>query len=182
MVYKFLLTGDRFMPEVHLKQPGFTYSAFGPYTKNKQRIQQLKITGDTKYIYKNELDKACFQHDLAYGDFKDLARRTAQDNVLRDKAFNVAKNAKYDEYQRGLASIVYNFFDKKQRQWYCYAKNQPLTEELHKSTTRKFKRGRVDSSFKGNICVVDLADMQLISKFNKVIRFLLCVIDIFILN
>ena len=68
---------------------------------------------DTSYIYKNELDKACFQHDTAYGDFKDLAKRTASDKILRDKAFNIAKNPKYDWYQRGLASMVYKFFDKK---------------------------------------------------------------------
>ena len=77
------------MPEMHLKQPGFTYSACGPFTKNKERIQKFKETGDTSYIYKNELDKACFQHDMAYGDFKDLPRRTASDKVLRDKAFNM---------------------------------------------------------------------------------------------
>ena len=73
---KFLLVGDKFMPELHLKQPGFTYSACGPFTKNKDRIQKSKEMGDTSYIYKNELDKACFQHDMAYGDFKDLAKRT----------------------------------------------------------------------------------------------------------
>ena len=86
------------MSEMHLKQPGFTYSACGPFTKNIERIQKFKETGDTNYIYKNELDKACFQHDMAYGDFKDLARRTASDKVLRDKAFNIAKNPKYDGY------------------------------------------------------------------------------------
>ena len=74
------------MSQMHLKQPGFTYSACGPLTKNKERIQKLKETGDTSYIYKNELDKVCFWHDMAYGDFKDLARRTASDKVLRDKA------------------------------------------------------------------------------------------------
>ena len=68
-----LLAGDKFMPEMHLKQPGFTYSACGPFTKNKKRIQKFKETVDLRYIYKNELDKACFQHDVAYGDFKDLA-------------------------------------------------------------------------------------------------------------
>ena len=57
--------------------------------------------------------KTCFQHDMAYGDFKDLNRRAAADKVLRDKAFNIAKDRKYDGYQRGLASIVYKFFDKK---------------------------------------------------------------------
>ena len=106
IVNKFLLAGDKFMHKMHLKQIGFTYSACGPFTKNKGRIQKFKETGDTKYIYKNELNKACFQHDMAYGDFKDLAKRTASDKVLRDKAFNIAKNPKYDGYQRGLASMV----------------------------------------------------------------------------
>ena len=73
----------------------------------------FKETGDTKYIYKNELDKTCFKHCMAYGDFKDLAKRTASDKVLIDKAFNIAKNPEYDGYQRGLASMVYKFFDKK---------------------------------------------------------------------
>ena len=74
------------MPEMHLKQPGFTHSACGPVAKNKERIQKFKDTEDTNYIYKNELDKACFQHDMAFVDFKDVARRTASDKVLRDKA------------------------------------------------------------------------------------------------
>ena len=106
IVNKFLLAGDKFMPEMHLKQPGVTYSACGPFTKNKETIQIFKETGDTSYIYKNELDKACFQHDMAYGDFKDIARRTASDNILRDKAFNIAKYPKYDGYQRELAPMV----------------------------------------------------------------------------
>ena len=96
MLNKFLLAGDKFMPEMHLKQSGFTYSACGPFTKNKERNQKFKKkTGTSRYIYKKELDKACFQHDLAYGDFKDLAKRTASDKVLRDKAFNIAKNTKH---------------------------------------------------------------------------------------
>ena len=114
IVNKFSLASNKFMPEMHLIQPGFTYSVCGPLTKNKERIQKFKETGDTCYIYKNELDKACFQHDMAYGDFKDLERRTASDKVLRDKA-NIAKNPKYDGHQRGLASVVYNFFDKKSK-------------------------------------------------------------------
>ena len=117
IVNKFLLAGGKFMPEMHLKEPGFTYSASGPFTKNKEGIQKFKETWDTNCIYKNELDKACFQHDMAYCDFKDLARRTASDKVLRDKAFNIAKNPRYDGYQRGLASIVYKFFDKNKRKW-----------------------------------------------------------------
>ena len=86
------------MPEMHLKQPKFTYCACGPFTKNKERIQKFTETGDTRYIYiyRNELDKVCFQHDKAYGDFKDLARATASDKVLRDKAFNIAKNSKHN--------------------------------------------------------------------------------------
>ena len=79
------------MPEMHLKQPG-------TFTKNKERIQKFKETGNTDYIYKNELDKACFQLDMAYRDFKVLARRTFSDEILRDKAFNTAKNPKYDGY------------------------------------------------------------------------------------
>ena len=97
---------------MHLKQPGFTYSACGPFTKNKERVQKFRETGDSRCIYRNELDKACFHYDMAYGDFKDLAKRIAPDKVLRDKVFNVAKNPKYDVYQRGLASMVYKFFDK----------------------------------------------------------------------
>ena len=79
------------MLEIYLKQLGFMYSACGYFTKNKERIQKFTETGDTDYIYKNELDKACFQHDMAYRDFKDLAQRTGSDKVLRDKAFNIAK-------------------------------------------------------------------------------------------
>ena len=113
IINKFLLAGDKFMPEIHLKQPEFTYSACGESTKRKERIQKFKQTGDSRYIYRKELDKACFQHDMAYGDFKDLAKRAAADKVLKNKAFNVAKYRKYDRYQRGLAYIVYTFFNKK---------------------------------------------------------------------
>ena len=143
IVNKFLLAGDKFMPEIHLKQPGFTCSACGLFTKNKERIQTFKETGDTSYIYKNELDKTCFQHDMVYGDFKDLKRRTASDKVLRDKALNIAKNPKYDGYQRGLAPIVYKVFDKKSK---CSGVNIPLefneqlATELHKPIIRNLKK------------------------------------------
>ena len=113
IINEFLLAGDKFMPEMHIKQPGFTYRPCGPFTKNKERIQKFKQTGDSRYNYKNELEKACFQHGMAYGDFKDLAKRTGADKVLRDKAFNIAKDPEYDGYQRGLASMVHKFFDKK---------------------------------------------------------------------
>ena len=95
------------MPEMHLRQPGFTYIACVPFTKNKERISEFKETGDSRYIHQNKLDKACFQHDIVYGDFKDLNRRTAAHKVLRDKALDIAKNPKYDGYQRRLASMVY---------------------------------------------------------------------------
>ena len=113
IVNKFLLIGDKFMPEVHLRQPGSTYSACGPFTRNKERTEKIMQTGNTDFIFRNELDKACFQHDMAYGESKDLAKRTQSDKVLRDKAFKIASDPKYDGYQRGLASMVYKFFDKK---------------------------------------------------------------------
>ena len=181
IVNKFLLVGDKFMPEMHLRQPGFTYSACGPFTKNKERIQKLKETGDTTYINKNELDKACFQHDMAYVDFKDLPKRTYADKVLRDKVFKIESDQKYDEYQGGLASMVYKFFEKKSQgsRLATNKENIQLADELHKPIIRKFKKRKVHSSFRDNIWGVDLADMQLLSKFNKGFRFLLCVIDIF---
>ena len=113
IINKFLLVGDKFMPEMHLKQPGFTYSACDPLAKNKEGIEKFMQTGNADFIYKNELDKACFQHDKAYGKSKDLAKRTQSDKVLRDKAFKIASDPKYDGYQRGLASMVYKIFDKK---------------------------------------------------------------------
>ena len=113
VINKLLLAGDKFMPEMHLRPPRFVYSACGPFTRHKERIKEFKRTGDTRYIYRNKLDKACFQHDSAYADHKDLINRTKSDKVLRDKAYNIASNPEYDVYQRGLASMVYKFFDKK---------------------------------------------------------------------
>ena len=183
------------MSIMHLKQPEFTYSACGPFTKNKERIQTFKETRDTNYIYKNELDS--FQHDMAHGDVKDLARRTASDKVLRDKAFNITKSPKYHGYQRGITSMVYRYFHKRSALLTdkslagsgvnMHANNKPpldlatqkLPEELHKPIIRKFKKRTVYSEFKDNIWGADLANVQLISKFNKGFRFLLCVIGIF---
>ena len=87
---------------MNLKQPRFMYSACGPFTKNKERITKFKEIGDSRHIYQNKLDKACFQHDMDYGDFKDLNRRTTSDEVLLDKAFDIAKNPKC-----GVTSMVY---------------------------------------------------------------------------
>ena len=192
-INKLLLAGDKFVPEIHLRQPQFTYSACGPFTKHEQRIQKFRETGDTNYIYKNELDKACFIHDAAYSDSKDLTKRTVADKILKNKAFDIAKEPKYDGYQRGLASMVYKFFDSKvasldKKSVGSGAKrvntkitpqNEQLAEELHKPIIRKFKKRKVYSRFKDNIWGDDLADMQLLSKYNKGIRFLLCAIDIF---
>ena len=76
IVNRFFLVGDKFMTEIHLKQPVFTYSACGPFIKNKERIEKFIQTGNTDFIYRNDLDKACFQHDMAYGKSKDLTKRT----------------------------------------------------------------------------------------------------------
>ena len=140
-VNKFLLAGDTLMPEIHLKQPGFTYSACGPFTKNKERIRKFMQTGATDFIYKNELDKACFQHDMAYGISKDLTKETQSDNVLRGKAFKIARDPKYDGYQRGIASMVYRFFHKKSSGSGADAEpNYELANERHRQVIRKFKR------------------------------------------
>ena len=132
IVNKFLLAGDKFMPEMHLKQPGFTYSACGPFTKNKERIEKFMQTGNTDFIYKNELDKACFEHDMLYGKSKDLARRTKSDKDLRDKVFKIASDSKCDGYQRGLASMVYKFFDKRSSGSGITESNYQLADEFHK--------------------------------------------------
>ena len=110
IVNKFLLAGDKFMPQLHLKQSGFSYRTCGPFTRTKERTENFMQTGNTYFIYRNELDKACFQHDMAYGKSKDLAKRTQSDKVLRDKAFKIASDPKYDGYQRELASMIYKLF------------------------------------------------------------------------
>ena len=142
-VNKSLFAGVKFMPEMHLKQPGFTYSACEPFTKNEGIIQKFKERGHTSYIYKNKLDKACFQHDMTYGDFKDLVKRATSDKVLRDKTFHIAKNHKYDKYQRELASMVYKFFDNK-------SKGNEITDKI-----------------KQNQHPLDLAPHQLAKKLHK---------------
>ena len=174
IVNKFLLAGDKFMPEMDLRQPEFMYSACGRFDKNKERIQKFKETGGSRYIYQNKLDKTWFQHDMAYGDFRDLPSRTASDKVLRNKAFKTAKNLKYDGYQRVLASMIYKSFDKKSSGGAVKSEimsYQELPEELHKAIIRKFEKRKVHSSFIDDILGADLADIQLIRKFNKGIRF-----------
>ena len=127
------------MPEIHLRQPGFTCSVCGPFTKNTHRIQTFIQAGDTNYICMNYLGKACFQHDMAYGKYKDLKRRAQSDKVLKDKAFEIANNSKYDGYQRGLASMGYKLFDKKSKGTGIKSvSNQQLANELHKPINSKF--------------------------------------------
>ena len=133
-------------------------------------------TGNTDFIYRNELDKACFQHDMAYGKSKDLVKRTQSDKVLRDKAFKIASDPKYDGYQRGLASMVYNFFDKKSSgSGVATEPNYQLANELHRQIIRKIKRRKIFSSFRDIIWGVDLADMQSLSKYNRGIKYFLIV-------
>ena len=185
VINKFLLAGDKFMPEMHLRQPRFVSSACGPFTRHEERIKEFKRTGDTRYIYRNELDKACFQHDSTYADHKDLINRTEADKTLRDKAYDIAGNPKYDGYQRGLASMVYKFFDKKSTgSGFKKLKNTArrssiLADERHKPIIRKFNKRKVYSQFKDNIWGVDLADMLSLSRKNKGIKYLLCAIDLY---
>ena len=125
------------MPEMHLKQPGFTYSRCSPFTKNKEIIEKFMQTGNTNFINRNELDKVCFQYDMAYGKSKDSAKRTQSDKILRDKAFKIASDPKYDDYQRGLAS---KFFDKKSSGSGIVEPNYQLANELHEPIIQKFKK------------------------------------------
>ena len=152
MVNKFLLGEDKLMR---------------PFTKNKEKIQKFMETGNAVYIHKNDFDKACFQHDMTYDKYKDLTKRTQSDKVLRDKAFKIMKT-------RGLVSMVYKFFDKKSEDSSVstlvnrFVLNQlQIANELHRLFSRKFKRRRVYSSFKDSILGVDLADMQLVSNYNR---------------
>ena len=142
IINKFLLTGVKFMPEMHLRQPRFTYSACGPFTKHTERNKKFEETGDTRYIYRNDLDKACFQHDSLYVDSKDLVSGTQSDKVLRDKAFNIASNPKYDDYQRGLPSMDYKFFDKKSLGSGVNKEGLKLTNELHKPVVKNLRKER----------------------------------------
>ena len=157
IINNFLLAGDKFMSEMHLRQCRFTYCICEPVTKNKEKMQKFEETGNLRYIYPKKLDKACFQHDMAYRTFKDLPKRTAS-----GKVFNIAKNPKYDRYQSGIASMVYKFFDKKSTDGAFKHQNKPvikresmpnqqLVEELGKPIIRKFEKRKVYWSFKDNI-------------------------------
>ena len=170
------------MPEMLLRQPGFKYNACGPFTENKERIHKFKETGYSKYIYQNEIDKAWFQNGMPYGDFKDLPRRTASGEGLPDKAFTSLKIRNMMDIKDLLLQWFITFFDRRSSGGDLKTENmsnQELAKELHKPIIRKFEKRKVCSSFLDNIWGADLADMQLISKFNKRFRFLLSVIDIY---
>ena len=137
IINKFLLVGDKFMPEMHLRQPQFVYNDCGPFTRHKERIIEFRRTGDTRYIYRNELDKVCFQQDSAYADHKDLINRTEADKVLRDKRYDIASNPNYDGYHSGLVRMVYKLFDKKST-GSGISSSSILADELHKPIIKKF--------------------------------------------
>ena len=199
IINKYLLAGDNFMPEMHLRQPQFLYSACGPFTRHKERIKEFKRTGDTRLLYRNELDKACFKHDAAYAKYKDVQNRLISDQKLKNSAYDIASNPKYDGCQRGLAGMIYKFFnskvvplDKKTMSGKGNANhttkhsslertenNKISAEELHKPAIKNFSKRIVYSQFKDNIWGVDLADMQSLSRKNKGIKYLLCAIDLY---
>ena len=199
LINKCLLADDKFMPEMHLRQPHFVYSACGSFTRHKERIKEFKRKGDTRLLYRNELDKACFKHDAAYAKYKDVENRLISDQKLRNSACDIAGNPKYDGYQRGLASMVYKFFDSKvapldKKTMSCKGNakhtakpsalertgnNKILTKKLDKPVIKKFNKRKVYSQFRDNIWGVDLADPQSLSKKNKGIKYLLCAIDLF---
>ena len=165
-INKFLLAGDKFMPEMHLRQPQFVYSACGPFTRHKERIKEFKRTGDTRYIYRNDLDRACFQHDSAYADHKDLINRTKSDKVLKDSSLErMGSGFKKLKNTTKSSSLERSF--------------SILADELHKHIIKKLDKRKVYSQFKDNIWGVDLADMQSLSRKNKDIKYLLCVIDLY---
>ena len=101
------------MPEMHLKQPQFVYSACGPFTRHKERIKEFKRTGDTHLLYRNDLDKACFKYGAAYAKYKDVENRLISDQKLRNSVYDIASNPKYNGYQKGLASMLYKFLTQK---------------------------------------------------------------------
>ena len=177
IINKFLLTGDKFMPQLHLKQPEFTYSACGPSTKHCERIKKFRETGNLKHLYGNELEKACFAHDAAHSHSKDLVNRTISDKILKHRAFEIARNCNYDGCQRALASMVCKFFDKKTGSGMSV--NEQLAEELNQPIIKKCKRRKVYAKFKDNIWAADLAEMESFSSKNKNVKYLLCVIEFF---
>ena len=174
------------------------------FTRHKERIKEFERTGDTRLLYRNELDKACFKHDAAYPKYKDVENRLISDQKLRNSVYDIASNPKWDGYHRGLASMVFKFFDSKvapidkktisgkgnakptaepsalaRSSLERTGNNEIFAEELHKPIIKKLNKRKVYLKFKDNIWGVDLADTQSLSKKNKGIKYLLCAIDLF---
>ena len=165
---KFFLAEENFTSELHLRQPRIAYSACRKFAKHRERIQKFRERGNLN-LYRNELDKACFAQDLA--------KRTISDNLLEDKGYGIAKNPKYDRYQRGFASMVHKFFDKKTG--LGASVNEEIAEELHKLMIKNLKRRRVYTKFKDNIWAADLAKMVSLSSFNHAVKYFVCAMEVF---
>ena len=159
------------MSELYSKQPGFTYGACGPFTIHCKRILKFRETRNLKYVYRNELDKACFAHDDRYSSCKDLAKRTISDKTLKDRDYEIARNCKHDGYQRELASMVYKIFHKET------GSAVSVNEKI--SIIKKNKKRQVYARFKDNIGAEYLAERKSLSSKNKKVKSLLCVADIF---
>ena len=155
IINKFLLAGDKFMPEMHLRQPRFVYSACGPFTRHKERIKEFKCTGDTRYIYRNELDIASNPEYDGYQ--RDLASMIY---TFFDKKSTESGTAKPSSLERIASSSTF-------------------ADKLHEPIINKLNKRKVYSQFKDNIWGVDLADMQSLSRKNKGIKYLLCAIDLY---
>ena len=185
IINSFLLIRDKLMPEMHFWDPKIKkYSACGPFTRHQQRINDFMKDGKISQIAKNRLDAACFQHGSAYNKYKDSLNRKKSDVFLKNKALKIATDPKVNGYQTSLAAMVYKLFNERTKGMGIesgnrYPENEVLPKELHKPIIRNFKRRKVYSTFKDNIWGVDLADMTIITKFNKGIKYLLCVIDLF---
>ena len=143
--WEYLLTGDKFTPELHLKQPGFSYSACWPFTKHPERIKKFREAGNLKHFCRNELEKACFAHDATYSDSKDLANRTISDKIFKDKAYEIARNCGHGVHQKALASMVYKFFDKKTESGISL--NGPLAKEVNKPAIENWKEEELKATF-----------------------------------
>ena len=165
------VTMSNFTLHMHWRQPGFTYSACRPFSKQYKRIPKFRETGNLKHLYRNELDKACFAHDAAYSTSKDLAKRTISDKVLKEIANEIAITPKFDGYQRPRATMVNKFFEKKTGSGASV--NEVLAKELPKPVIKKIKR-RVYVRFKDNIWAVGLTEMGSLSSKNRSIKYLIC--------
>ena len=168
-INKFSFTGDKFMPKLHLKQPRFAYSACGTFTKNPERIKKFREKDNLKHLCRNKIDKACFTHDAAYSDSKDLAKRTISGKILKGRAYNIDGDSNCDEYQRALANMVYKFFD--QEAGSGISVNEQLAEDLRKIVIKIFRKRKVCAKFKDNVWTEDLAEIESLSSKNKNVKY-----------